>query len=92
MSSARPSAKCSRFAAAAAREPRGKWCAQWRAPPPLSPQARQSGLSRDERATTEHVLDPRTRLLLFKLLNSGVLGAIHGCVSTGKEVPLAGRR
>ena len=26
-------------------------------------QARHTGLSRDERATTEHVLDPRTRLL-----------------------------
>ncbi len=48
-------------------------------------QARHSGLSRDERATTEHVLDPRTRLLLFKLLNSGVLQTINGCVSTGKE-------
>ena len=48
-------------------------------------QARHTGLSRDERATTEHVLDPRTRLLLFKLLNSAVLQTINGCVSTGKE-------
>ena len=47
--------------------------------------SRGGGLSRDSRATTEHVLDPRTRLLLFKLLNAGTLGAIHGCVSTGKE-------
>ena len=31
------------------------------------------------------MLDPRTRLLLFKLINSGTLEAIHGCVSTGKE-------
>lgn len=40
---------------------------------------------RDDRATTEQVLDPRTRLILFKLLNSGVLSKINGCVSTGKE-------
>lgn len=48
-------------------------------------QAKPTGLTRDERATTEHVLDPRTRLLLFKMLNSGLLGQINGCVSTGKE-------
>jgi len=48
-------------------------------------QAKNMGLTRDERATTEHVLDPRTRLLLFKMLNSGVINQINGCVSTGKE-------
>ena len=48
-------------------------------------QHKPTGLSRDERATNEQVLDPRTRLLLFKMLNSGVLGSINGCVSTGKE-------
>ena len=48
-------------------------------------QPKHTGLTRDERATTEHVLDPRTRLLLFKMLNSGVLQSINGCVSTGKE-------
>ena len=47
--------------------------------------AKNTGLTRDERATTEQVLDPRTRLLLFKLLNSGTLSCINGCVSTGKE-------
>ena len=40
---------------------------------------------RDDRATVEQVLDPRTRMILFKLLNAGVIGSIHGCVSTGKE-------
>lgn len=40
---------------------------------------------RSERATNEQVLDPRTRLVLFKLLNSGKIGELHGCVSTGKE-------
>ena len=41
---------------------------------------------RDDRATSEQVLDPRTRMILFKLLNSDFISAIHGCVSTGKEV------
>jgi RIO kinase 1 len=40
---------------------------------------------RDDRATTEQVMDPRTRLILFKLLNSGFISAINGCISTGKE-------
>jgi len=40
---------------------------------------------RDDRATVEQVLDPRTRLILFKLLNQGVISEIHGCISTGKE-------
>ncbi len=29
--------------------------------------------------------DPRARQVLFKMLNSGFLGEINGCVSTGKE-------
>jgi RIO kinase 1 len=33
----------------------------------------------------EQALDPRTRLVLFKMLNRGLFSAIHGCVSTGKE-------
>ena len=41
---------------------------------------------RDDRATSEQVLDPRTRLLLFKMMSSGVLTEINGCISTGKEV------
>jgi serine/threonine-protein kinase RIO1 len=40
---------------------------------------------RDDRATSEQVLDPRTRLILFKLLNTGYIGEIDGCLSTGKE-------
>jgi len=38
-----------------------------------------------DRATAEQVLDPRTRLILFKLLNRGVISELHGCISTGKE-------
>ncbi|KAI9905354.1 hypothetical protein PsorP6_013569 [Peronosclerospora sorghi] len=40
---------------------------------------------RDDRATTEQVLDPRTRMILFKLLSHGVVTEINGCMSTGKE-------
>jgi len=36
---------------------------------------------RDDRATSEQVLDPRTRLILFKLLNSGFLTEIDGRTS-----------
>lgn len=49
----------------------------------LSKDARHTG--RDDRATTEQVLDPRTRLILFRLLSSGVFDIINGCISTGKE-------
>ena len=40
---------------------------------------------KSDRATSEQVLDPRTRMILFKLLSRGSIREIHGCVSTGKE-------
>uniref|UniRef100_A0A7S2WJR9 Serine/threonine-protein kinase RIO1 n=1 Tax=Mucochytrium quahogii TaxID=96639 RepID=A0A7S2WJR9_9STRA len=40
---------------------------------------------RDDRATTEQVMDPRTRLILFKMLSRGTFEEINGCISTGKE-------
>lgn len=45
------------------------------------------GKSKDraDRATVEQALDPRTRMVLFKMLNRGLFNEIHGCVSTGKE-------
>ena len=46
---------------------------------------RLNDCGKDDRATSEQVLDPRTRLILFKLLNNGFLSAIDGCLSTGKE-------
>ena len=48
-------------------------------------QKRLNDCGKDDRATSEQVLDPRTRLILFKLLNNGFLSAIDGCLSTGKE-------
>lgn len=38
-----------------------------------------------DRATTEQVLDPRTRMILFKMLSRGQITQVNGCVSTGKE-------
>mmetsp|Transcript_10535 Transcript_10535/g.18625 ORF Transcript_10535/g.18625 Transcript_10535/m.18625 type:complete len:529 (-) Transcript_10535:1441-3027(-) len=40
---------------------------------------------RDDRATTEQVMDPRTRLIIFKMLSRGTFEEINGCISTGKE-------
>ena len=33
----------------------------------------------------EQAVDPRTRLLMYKMVNAGVLENINGCISTGKE-------
>lgn len=38
------------------------------------------------------VLDPRTRMILFKMLSRGVISEIEGCVSTGKEVSITQHR
>uniref|UniRef100_A0A4W3JQI1 Serine/threonine-protein kinase RIO1 n=1 Tax=Callorhinchus milii TaxID=7868 RepID=A0A4W3JQI1_CALMI len=40
---------------------------------------------KSDRATVEQVLDPRTRMILFKMLSRGVVSEINGCISTGKE-------
>ena len=49
----------------------------------------REGVRRDadraDRATSEQVLDPRTRLILFQLMQRGVFDALDGCISTGKE-------
>lgn len=34
-------------------------------------------------------MDPRTRFILYQMLNRGQLTEINGCVSTGKEVAIA---
>lgn len=38
-----------------------------------------------EHSTTEQAMDPRTRLLLYKMVNSNVLHSVSGSISTGKE-------
>uniref|UniRef100_A0A8B9ZGE7 Serine/threonine-protein kinase RIO1 n=1 Tax=Anas platyrhynchos TaxID=8839 RepID=A0A8B9ZGE7_ANAPL len=38
-----------------------------------------------EKSRQKEVLDPRTRMILFKMLTRGVISEINGCISTGKE-------
>ncbi|KAJ7338744.1 hypothetical protein JRQ81_012646 [Phrynocephalus forsythii] len=38
-----------------------------------------------EHSTAEKAVDPKTCLLLYKMVNSGMLETITGCISTGKE-------
>ena len=40
---------------------------------------------KSDRATTEHVLDPKTYRVIQKLRNKGTIEKFNGCVSTGKE-------
>lgn len=55
--------------------------------------AKQSGLGsshgrgadKSDRATSEQVLDPRTRMILLQMINRKVVSEVNGVVSTGKE-------
>ena len=40
---------------------------------------------KSDRATVELVLDPRTMMILRKLINNNVVTHVYGCISTGKE-------
>lgn len=48
---------------------------------------KERGTEKDksDRATSEQVLDPRTRMLLLQMINRGIVGEVNGVVSTGKE-------
>lgn len=54
---------------------------------------RQSGLEgkhdrvadKSDRATSEQVLDPRTRMILLQMINRKIVSEVNGCLSTGKE-------
>jgi RIO kinase 1 len=50
------------------------------------PSAHANLKDKADRATNEQVLDPRTRLILFKMIGRGLIHEVNGCVSTGKEV------
>lgn len=43
------------------------------------------GAEKSDRATTEQVLDPRTKMILLQLINRNIVSEIHGVLSTGKE-------
>lgn len=40
---------------------------------------------KSDRATTEQAMDPRTRTMLFKMINTQLFAEVNGCISTGKE-------
>ena len=48
---------------------------------------RRAGKIKDkiEKSTTEQAVDPQTKLILFKLINNGILENVNGVISTGKE-------
>lgn len=45
---------------------------------------------KSDRATSEQVLDQRTRMILLQMINRGVVGEVHGAISTGKEANVYG--
>lgn len=40
---------------------------------------------KEEKATAELSMDANTRLILFKMLNNGLLESVNGAIATGKE-------
>jgi RIO kinase 1 len=54
----------------------------------------KEGQDRDKdkanRATSEQVLDQRTRMILLQMINRGVINEVHGAISTGKEANVYG--
>ena len=38
-----------------------------------------------DKSTSDQAVDPATRLILFKMINNGIIEAVHGILSTGKE-------
>lgn len=48
-------------------------------------QDRYRSKDKHDRATAEQVLDPRTKIIIFKMLSRGTISEINGCISTGKE-------
>jgi len=51
----------------------------------LNTSGRTSTRDRSDRATSEQVLDPRTRMLLLQMINRNIVSEVNGCLSTGKE-------
>ena len=51
----------------------------------LAGKSQAGGAEKSDRATSEQVLDPRTRMILLQLLNRNIVSEINGVISTGKE-------
>ncbi|KAI9776256.1 MAG: protein kinase rio1 [Geoglossum umbratile] len=46
---------------------------------------REKSADKADRATSEQVLDPRTRMILLQMINRNIVSEVNGCLSTGKE-------
>ncbi|CAN8096789.1 unnamed protein product [Discula destructiva] len=53
-------------------------------------QAKDHDKDKADRATSELVLDQRTRMILLQMINRGIVSEIHGAISTGKEANVYG--
>ena len=40
---------------------------------------------KNDRATVDQVLDPRTLMIIHKLIQNNKISKLYGCISTGKE-------
>ncbi|KAG2356279.1 RIO1 family-domain-containing protein [Suillus spraguei] len=49
------------------------------------PSSYANAKDKSDRATSEQVLDPRTRIILFKMIGRELIQEVNGCVSAGKE-------
>ncbi|KAI5465316.1 RIO1 family-domain-containing protein [Mariannaea sp. PMI_226] len=45
---------------------------------------------KSDRATSDQVLDQRTRMILLQMINRGTVSEVHGAISTGKEANVYG--
>lgn len=52
--------------------------------------SKNHGKDKSDRATSEQVLDPRTRMILLQMINRGIVSEVNGCLSTGKEANVYG--
>lgn len=53
-------------------------------------QAEDKTKDKADRATSEQVLDQRTRMILLQMINRGFVSEVHGAISTGKEANVYG--
>ncbi|GAB0135276.1 hypothetical protein EsDP_00003620 [Epichloe bromicola] len=53
-------------------------------------QSEEKDKDKADRATSEQVLDQRTRMILLQMINRGFVSEVHGAISTGKEANVYG--
>ncbi|KAF7559148.1 hypothetical protein G7046_g5004 [Stylonectria norvegica] len=53
-------------------------------------QEKETDKDKSDRATSEQVLDQRTRMILLQMINRGFVSEVHGAISTGKEANVYG--